>query len=109
MQHPSQVAIDPSPVGLVEHLDGKQLEGAAIDAGLRVEEPDGLESSYTDLRKIALRTIVRTSATTFQSMILCSSVHARYIMGHALSHEVLFYFIIFHFIFEVPVTTLATQ
>ena len=30
-------------------------------------------------------------------------------MGHALSHEVLFYFIIFHFIFEVPVTNLATQ
>ena len=37
----SQVAVDPTPVGLVENLDGKQLEGTTIDAGLRIAEPDG--------------------------------------------------------------------
>ena len=41
----SQVAIDPPLVGLVEHLDGKQFEGAAIDASLCVGEPDNLKRS----------------------------------------------------------------
>ena len=48
----SQVAIDPTLVGLVEHLDGKQFEGAAIDAGLRIGEPDNLKRSCIHKQKI---------------------------------------------------------